>query len=98
MITLLSCLPAAQNNDQTRHLAKLLVHLVWCLQDAMSASDGSISSYKKAINASYIASIFLKFMIENTKTYTWEELCLDIDRTDIGLENFPKGFYTSCIC
>jgi dymeclin len=91
-------LPAAQNNYQTRHLAKLLVHLVWCLQDAMSASSGSISAYKKAINASYITFLFLKFMIENTKTYTWEELCLDIDRTENGLENFPKGLYTSCIC
>ncbi|KAF3334314.1 Dyggve-Melchior-Clausen syndrome protein [Carex littledalei] len=81
-----------QNNDHTKHLAKLLVHLVWCLQDAMSASDGSTSAYKKAINASYIASVFLKFMIENTRNYTWEELCLDIDRTENGLENFPKAF------
>ncbi|KAJ4763755.1 Dymeclin [Rhynchospora pubera] len=85
-----ACQAFAQNNYHTKHLAKLLIHLVWCLRDAMSAPDESTSAYKKAINASYIASVFLKFTIENTRTYTWEELSLDFDRTENGLENFPK--------
>ncbi|KAJ3696118.1 hypothetical protein LUZ60_001495 [Juncus effusus] len=85
-----ACQAFAQNNYQTKHLAKLLIHLVWCLQDATSASEESSQSYKKAINGAYIASIFLKFMIENVRSFTWEELGLSVDRDEKGLENFPK--------
>ncbi|KAH0844234.1 hypothetical protein HID58_090205, partial [Brassica napus] len=41
-----------QNNVYTRHLAKLLIHLSWCLQEVLQASDDDQASiYKKAVNA-----------------------------------------------
>jgi hypothetical protein len=82
---------AAQNNYQTKHLAKILIHLVWCLQDCTSDSPVSYGAYRKAINAAYISSIFLKFIIENAKADNWQELCLDIDKDEKGMETFPSG-------
>nr|CAD1828048.1 unnamed protein product [Ananas comosus var. bracteatus] len=82
-----ACMAFAQNNYHTKHLAKILIHMVWCLQDAMSASAESSTAYRKAVNASYISSIFLKFIIENAKSDNLEELCLDIDKDEKGLEN-----------
>lgn len=85
-----ACHAFAQNNYHTKHLAKILIHLVWCLQECTSASSVSSSVYRKAINAAYISSIFLKFIIENAKADNWQELCLDIDKDEKGLENFPS--------
>lgn len=65
--------------------------MVWCLQDAMSASAESSTAYRKAVNASYISSIFLKFIIEHAKSDNLEELCLDIDKDEKGLENLLSG-------
>jgi hypothetical protein len=84
-----ACHAFAQNNYHTKHLAKILIHLVWCLQECMAES--SHAAYRKAINAAYISSIFLKFIIENAKTDNWQELSLEIDKDEKGLENFPSG-------
>jgi dymeclin len=84
------CACAAQNNYQTKHLSKILIHLVWCLQECTSTSVSHVI-YRRAINAAYISSIFLKFIIENAKTDNWQELCLDIDKNEKGMENFPSG-------
>ncbi|EEC71562.1 hypothetical protein OsI_03918 [Oryza sativa Indica Group] len=83
-----ACHAFAQNNYHTKHLAKILIHLVWCLQECMAES--SHAAYRKAINAAYISSIFLKFIIENAKTDNWQELSLEIDKDEKGLENFPS--------
>ena len=92
---------AAQNNYQTKHLAKILIHLVWCLQECTSTTSASSVAYRRAINAAYISSIFLKFIIENAKTDNWQELCLDIDKSEKGMEKFPAGnwlFTSSLVC
>uniref|UniRef100_A0A0E0JPB8 Dymeclin n=1 Tax=Oryza punctata TaxID=4537 RepID=A0A0E0JPB8_ORYPU len=85
-----ACHAFAQNNYHTKHLAKILIHLVWCLQECMAESSVSHAAYRKAINAAYISSIFLKFIIENAKTDNWQELSLEIDKDEKGLENFPS--------
>ncbi|KAG1347709.1 putative Dymeclin [Cocos nucifera] len=84
-----ACQTLAQNNYQTRHIAKILIHLVWCLQDSMSISAGSPAVYRKAVNAAYISSVFLKFVIENAKSDKFEELCLDLDKDEKGKHDLP---------
>ncbi|KAL5222506.1 hypothetical protein ABZP36_027219 [Zizania latifolia] len=85
-----ACHAFAQNNCHTKHLAKILIHLVWCLQECTADSKVSYAAYRKAINAAYISSIFLKFIIENAKADNWQELCLDINKDEKGMENFPS--------
>ncbi|XP_073005545.1 uncharacterized protein [Typha latifolia] len=85
-----ACHAFAQNNYHTKHLAKILIHLVWCLQE-VTTSPGSSTVYRKAVNATYISSVFLKFIIENAKSDNWEELYLDIDKDEKGMEKFPAG-------
>ncbi|KAF2620341.1 hypothetical protein F2Q68_00038244 [Brassica cretica] len=82
-----ACELFAQSNGNTRHLAKLLIHLSWCLQELLQASssdDAHSSLYKKAVNATYISSLFLKHLIENGKI---EELHLSLDES----EPVPNG-------
>ncbi|KAL6845239.1 hypothetical protein ACP4OV_024734 [Aristida adscensionis] len=86
-----ACHAFAKNNYHTKHLPKILIHLVWCLQECSSSLSVSKIVYRKAINAAYISSIFLKFIIENAKADNWQELSLDIDTNEKGLENFPSG-------
>ncbi|KAF2558536.1 hypothetical protein F2Q68_00015332 [Brassica cretica] len=70
-----ACELFAQNNGYSRHLAKLLIHLSWYLQELLQASDDDQASiYKKAVNTMYIASVFLKHLIENGKSERLEEL------------------------
>lgn len=82
---------AAQNNYQTRHLAKILIHMVWCLQECMTTSSLSSILYTKAVNATYISSVFLKFIIESAKTDTFEELYLSLDEAEAGQNFSPTG-------
>ncbi|ONK65019.1 uncharacterized protein A4U43_C07F32630 [Asparagus officinalis] len=86
-----ACQIFAQNNYQTRHLAKILVHMVWCLQECMTTASGSSLSYMKAVNATYISSVFLKFIIENATTDTFEELYLSLDDAEAGQNILPLG-------
>ncbi|KAF3497746.1 hypothetical protein DY000_02051843 [Brassica cretica] len=82
-----ACELFAQSNGNTRHLAKLLIHLSWCLQELLQASssdDAHSSLYKKAVNATYISSLFLKHLIENGKI---EEFRLSLDES----EPVPNG-------
>lgn len=79
---------AAQNNQYTRHLAKILIHLSWCLQECVLASGAPSNVYEKAVNAIYISSVFLKHLIENAKSDDIEELYLSLDEK----EPIPKGF------
>ncbi|KAF3499769.1 hypothetical protein F2Q69_00041709 [Brassica cretica] len=75
-----ACELFAQNNGYTRHLAKLLIHLSWCLQELLHAyDDDQASIYKKVVNEIYIASVFLKHLIENGKSDSLEELHLSLD-------------------
>ncbi|ESQ36507.1 hypothetical protein EUTSA_v10006925mg [Eutrema salsugineum] len=83
-----ACELFAQSNGYTRHLAKLLIHLSWCLQELLEASDAQASIYKKAVNATYISSVFLKHLIENGKSDSLEELHLSLDES----EPVPHGF------
>lgn len=86
-----ACQIFAQNNYKTRHLAKILIHMVWCLQECMAVSSGSSAIYMKAMNATYISSVFLKFMIENAKTDNFEELYLSLDESEEGHNVLPLG-------
>ncbi|KAF3957893.1 hypothetical protein CMV_017140 [Castanea mollissima] len=84
-----ACQLFAQNNSCTRHLAKILIHLSWCLQECISTSDASNDAYDKAVNAVYISSVFLKYLIENAKEDNLEEeLYLSLDEN----EPIPKDF------
>ncbi|KAG2728170.1 hypothetical protein I3760_01G192500 [Carya illinoinensis] len=83
-----ACELLAQNNQYTRHLAKILIHLSWCLQECISASGAPSGAYDKAINAVYISSVFLKRLIESAKSNDIEELYLFLDEK----EPIPKNF------
>lgn len=82
---------AAQHNYQTNHLAKILIHLVWSLQDLTLKSSGSSTAFRKSVNAAHISSIFLKFIIENAKSENFEELCLNLDKDEMKQNNLPTG-------
>ncbi|WVY96118.1 hypothetical protein V8G54_028269 [Vigna mungo] len=62
-----ACELLAKNNCRTRHLAKILFHLACCLQQSVSSSGVSPLVYKKAVNAVYFSSIFLKYLIESVQ-------------------------------
>ncbi|OMO54684.1 Dymeclin [Corchorus capsularis] len=83
-----ACQLFAQNNRHTRHLAKILIHLSWCLQEAIQTSGAPSPVYMKAVNAVYVSSVFLKYIIENSQSDTIEELCLSLHEN----EPVPKGF------
>ncbi|XP_059447133.1 uncharacterized protein LOC132178663 [Corylus avellana] len=83
-----ACELFAQNNQYTKHLAKILIHLSWCLQECVSASGAPSNVYEKAVNAVYISSVFLKHLIENAKNDDIEELYLSLDEK----EPIPKDF------
>lgn len=82
---------AAQNNSYTRHLAKILIHLSWCLQECISTSDASNDVYDKAANAVYISSVFLKYLIENAKDDNLEELYLSLDENEPIPKDLVQG-------
>lgn len=79
------------NNCNTRHLAKILIHLAWCLQECVSASGVASPASSKALNALFILSVFLKNLIENAKSDNFEELYLSLDETEPIPVNFSKG-------
>ncbi|KAK2980650.1 hypothetical protein RJ640_011458, partial [Escallonia rubra] len=85
-----ACKAFAQNNCYTRHLAKLFIHLAWCLQEATSTSDVEPLAIMKAVNALYISSVFLKYLIENAERDTFEELYLSIDESEAIPNNFSR--------
>ncbi|MQL80090.1 hypothetical protein Taro_012514 [Colocasia esculenta] len=80
----------AQNNFHTHHLAKILVHLVWSLQESMSPATSSSMVYSKAINAAYMSSTFLKYLIENAKLDNFEDLYITIDEGETKPETLPR--------
>ncbi|XP_021741190.1 dymeclin-like isoform X1 [Chenopodium quinoa] len=73
-----ACDSLAQNNYYTRHLAKLLIHLSYCLQDCISCPGAPSITFTKALNAAYLSSVFLTHTIENSKTGNFEELHLSL--------------------
>ncbi|KAK4357149.1 hypothetical protein RND71_022759 [Anisodus tanguticus] len=85
-----ACLLFAQNNCYTRHLAKILIHLSWCLQECVSTSDASSSAYVKALNAVYVSSVFLKHLIENAKTDNFEDIYMSLNESEEIPSNVPK--------
>ena len=82
---------AAQNNCYTRHLAKILIHLIWCLQEYMSLSGTPSTAYVKAVNAVYISSVFMKYLIENSQSDNFEELHLSLDESETITKEFMIG-------
>lgn len=82
---------AAQHNYYTNHLAKILIHLVWSLEDLLHQSSRPLTSYRKSVNAAYVSSVFLKFIIENAKGKNFEELCLNLDQDEKKQNNLPTG-------
>ncbi|CAN7038872.1 unnamed protein product [Brassica oleracea var. botrytis] len=85
-----ACELFGRSNGYTRHLAKLLIHLSWCLQELLQDCDDDQASsiYKRAVNATYISSVFLKHLIENGKSDGLVELHLSLDES----EPVPHGF------
>ncbi|KAJ9538226.1 hypothetical protein OSB04_030959 [Centaurea solstitialis] len=81
-----ACQAFARNNCSTRHLAKLLIHLTRCLQASLSTPDVQSVASMKAVNASYIASVFLKYSIEDLKSENLEDLNLSLDE-DEAIQN-----------
>ncbi|KAK1265782.1 hypothetical protein QJS04_geneDACA023212 [Acorus gramineus] len=80
----------ARNNPRTRHLAKMLVHLAWCLQECASASGGPAEVvHARAVNAAYMSAVFLKFLIENAKSERFEELYLGLDEEEMVAAGLP---------
>ncbi|KAK4434054.1 Dymeclin [Sesamum alatum] len=86
-----ACHLLAINNCNTRHLAKILVHLAWCLQECVSASGVASPAISKALNALFLLSVFLKYLIENAKSDNFEELYLSMDESEPMPNNFSKG-------
>lgn len=85
-----ACEALAQNNCYTRHLAKILIHLAWCLRESLSTLGVASLALTKAVNASYISSVFLKYLIENAKSDSLEELYLSLDDSEALPNNFSK--------
>ncbi|KAH0458107.1 hypothetical protein IEQ34_013422 [Dendrobium chrysotoxum] len=85
-----ACQIFLQNNYHTRHLAKILIHMVWSLQESLSTASGSLV-HSKAINAAYISSVFLKYIIEYGKSGTFEELYLSLPEIDMEKDVLPTG-------
>ncbi|KAF8369494.1 hypothetical protein HHK36_032488 [Tetracentron sinense] len=83
-------LGAVQNNYYTRHLAKILIHLVRCLQESVSTSGGPSTVHMKAVNATYISSVFLKYFFENAKSDNFEELYLSLDDGEAAPDDLPR--------
>ncbi|KAJ6897505.1 hypothetical protein NC652_024335 [Populus alba x Populus x berolinensis] len=85
-----ACKLFAQNNCNTRHLTKILIHLSWCLRECVSNSGAPSEVYEKAVNAVYISSVFLKYLIENAQSNSIEEFHLSLNES----EPAPNGFET----
>ncbi|XP_011090669.1 dymeclin [Sesamum indicum] len=86
-----ACQFFAMNNYNTRHLAKILIHLAWCLEDCISAADVTSLAFSKSLNALFVSSVFLKYLIENSKTDDFEELYLSLGEKEPVPHNFSKG-------
>jgi hypothetical protein len=83
---------AAQNNCYSRHLAKILIHLSWCLQECVSNSAAPSEVYAKAVNAVHISSVFLKYLIENAQSNnSIEELYLSLNVSEPAPNDFNTG-------
>lgn len=78
----------AQNNHFTRHLTKVLIHLSWCLEECISTPEVPSRAIMKALNAVYISSILLKYLIENAKSDNFEDLYLSLDQSEALATNF----------
>jgi len=86
------CVYTAWNNCHTRHLAKLLIHLISSLPEAVAAAPGAWAVYSMAINAARFSSVFLKYLIENSKGDNFEEpLFLNLTDSDVKGDGFPQG-------
>ncbi|KAI5064179.1 hypothetical protein GOP47_0020849 [Adiantum capillus-veneris] len=72
---------AVQNSKSTGHLAKLLIHLGWSLQEVSDSSTDVQLKFAKTTNAVRFSSVFLKYAIEQL---TKEELrsCLSLSLSD----------------
>ncbi|CAK7327129.1 unnamed protein product [Dovyalis caffra] len=86
-----ACKLFAQNNCYTRHLAKIFIHLSWCLQECVSSSGAPSEVYTKAVNAVYISSVFLKYLIENAQSNSIEELHLSLNESEPAPNDLKTG-------
>ncbi|KAK7270560.1 hypothetical protein RIF29_23790 [Crotalaria pallida] len=90
-----ACDLLAKNNSHTRHLAKILFHLGYYLQESFSTSGVPPSVYEKAINAVYISSVFLKHLIESVQGDNLElYLSLDDNEAVLGGDQSVENFVT----
>ncbi|XP_010279248.1 PREDICTED: uncharacterized protein LOC104613221 [Nelumbo nucifera] len=75
------------NNHHTRHLAMGLIHLVGCLQEPLSTSAGPLIVYTKAVNAAHPSSVFLKYLVDNSKSDNFNEFYRTLDGGEVATEN-----------
>eukprot|EP00252_Welwitschia_mirabilis_P020819 TRINITY_DN5186_c0_g2_i1.p1 TRINITY_DN5186_c0_g2~~TRINITY_DN5186_c0_g2_i1.p1 ORF type:complete len:724 (+),score=122.40 TRINITY_DN5186_c0_g2_i1:15-2186(+) len=86
-----ACQALAQNNGHTRHLAKLLIHLVWSLQELTSGGLGSTTLCSRAMTAACLSSTFLKYLIETLKGDSFKDaLFLSLTEEDVEVDAFPE--------
>lgn len=86
------CACAAQNNRITCHIARLLIHLVWSLQE-MAVTRETTYVPLKALNASHLSWVFLKYFIEHLKSEELvESFSVTLSDAEALFAGLPKGF------
>lgn len=87
-----ACENIAQNSTSTGHLAKLLFHLAWTLQEAVSGAPDSHLTFAKATNAVRFSSVFLKYSIEHlTSDGLTSCLSLCLNDKEADMTGLTKG-------
>lgn len=61
------------------------------MQECISSSGALSAVYMKAVNAVYISSVFLKYLIENAQSNNIEEFYLSLDESEPIPEDFRRG-------
>ncbi|KAJ7522567.1 hypothetical protein O6H91_18G017800 [Diphasiastrum complanatum] len=87
-----ACAALVQNNRHTAHLAKLLIHLGWSLQEIASASPGTHITAVKVINATQFLRVVLQYFLRHAKgDAIGEAFTLHLNDFDAEFIHLPKG-------
>ncbi|MCO5571541.1 hypothetical protein L7F22_025284 [Adiantum nelumboides] len=87
-----ACRGIVQNSKSTGHLAKLLVHLGWSLQEVSDSSTDVQLKFARTTNAVRFSSVFLKYAIEHlTKEELKSCLALSLNDQEAVFSGLKKG-------
>ncbi|MCO5604280.1 hypothetical protein L7F22_058445 [Adiantum nelumboides] len=87
-----ACKSIVQNSRSTGHLAKLLVHLGWSLQEVSDSSTDVQLKFARTTNAVRFSSVFLKYAIEHlTKEELKSCLALSLNDQEAVFSGLKKG-------